>query len=89
MVFNHTPIDQFSQIIIAVSSVLFILKGMAGLVQAVKDKAGMVKTRVTWSNIKTHLTKGKIIVFILIALLWGFSTVPIFIFYSTPESQVS
>ena len=58
------------------------------MAQAVKGKAGKVKTRVTWSSIKNNLTKDKIIVFILIAFLWGFSTVPLFIFFIAPESQV-
>ena len=66
---------------------------MAGLPQAVKDKASSVKEQMAWSNVKALLTIDKIIVFAMIALLWVFSTVPLFIYYSTQsgdgESQVS
>ena len=65
---------------------------MAGPSQAVSETE-RVKGRITWDCIKLHLTFDKIIVFIIIAILWMLSTVPLLAFYSTPsgavQSQVS
>lgn len=66
---------------------------MAKLLQVVKDKARSVKEEVTWANIKKQLTADKIIIVSIIIFLWGFSSIPLFIFYSTPsgakDNQVS
>ncbi len=66
---------------------------MSGFAQAVKERVSSVrqqmKQEMTWSNVKAHLTADKIILFLMIVLLWGFSTVPLFLFYSgAGQSQV-
>ncbi len=69
---------------------------MSGFAQAVKERVSSVrqqmKQEMTWSNVKAHLTVDKIILLLMLVLLWGFSTVPLFLFYSTSpgagQSQV-
>ena len=56
--------------------------------QAVGKTERAVKRGTSWDFMKLHFTIDKIIVFFVIAFLWMFSTVPLFIFYTTPSGQV-
>ena len=53
--------------------------------QAVSETERAMKEGTAWDCIKLHLTIDKIIVLFMIAFLWMFSTVPLFIFYFTPS----